>query len=111
MEIKKAGNYLRALNVSEWFDGQELCIKDFTVIENLLINDLIRDYFNKELDIEERVKAGFKIAIIAIVDKDGKSVFEESDLSQMMNGSYIPINRMIDMIFNPEKIDESFKKK
>lgn len=114
MEIKTLNKEPIEVNIREWNDSVRAFIKPLNGIELLLINDLIIDYYNKDSTPEARFMAGFKAALMVLIDENNNPLLSESDETVIRSASFVPFSSIFAKIIETNKNDgaelESFKK-
>ena len=93
MLIKSLNLERKPVDVSEWNDEVQAYIKPLSGFETLIFNDYFLEFYNKENSPNDRFKAGFKAALLALVDEDGNALLNESDEEAVRAASFLPIMR------------------
>ncbi len=94
MKIKPLNQERRAVDVSEWNDEVKAYFKPLSGFETLVFNDYFLEFYNKENSTEDRFKAGFKAAVMALVGEDGAPLLDETDEEAVRAASFLPIMRV-----------------
>ena len=94
MLIKPLPQTPRRVDISEWNDETAAFLRPLNGFEALLFNDYFATFYRKENDAEERFEAGFKAALLALVDADGKPLLTEADKTVVRAASFLPLFRM-----------------
>lgn len=114
MEIKTLNKEPIPVDVREWNESVHAFIKPLNGIELLLINDLILDYYNKESTPEARFMAGFKAALLVLVDENNEPLLYESDKDAIQSASFVPFSSIFAKVIETNKRNDaeldSFKK-
>ena len=101
------------VDVSRWDPDAEAYIKTFSKLERMIFHDLGRIYSNMENPPKERATAIARIAIMALVDKNGNRLLTEEDLPAVLEAERGTALRImeINLGLEPPPSEESFKKK
>ena len=113
MDIKQRKAELTPVSIEEWNDSAKAYIKPLDGLETFIIYDLWLAFYRKADPIEDRFNAGFDAAQIALVDKDGAPLLEETDRAAVRNASVLPIIRVFTHalnLLNGQETDGGFKK-
>lgn len=94
MKIKPLNQERRPVDVSEWNDEVKAYFKPLSGFETLVFNDYFLEFYNKENSTEDRFKAGFKAAVMALVGEDGAPLLDETDEEAVRAASFLPIMRV-----------------
>lgn len=94
MKIKPLNQERRPVDVSEWNDEVKAYFKPLSGSETLVFNDYFLEFYNKENSTEDRFKAGFKAAVMALVGEDGAPLLDETDEEAVRAASFLPIMRV-----------------
>ena len=94
MKIKTFNQEPRELNITEWSDEDKAFIKPLNGFEQLVFNDYFLEFYSKEHSYEERIKAGFDAAKMALVTEDGKPLLSDEDYELIRTASLRPLFRM-----------------
>lgn len=112
MKIKTIENLeFRRFNISEWNDEIECYFKPFSGLDALAVTDAFYAFNDKKRTALERFNAAFEVAKLALVDADGRPLLTDDDRDAIQNASFQPFTRMWQFVIDPEKIDDSIKKK
>ncbi len=93
MYIKALSQERKPVDVSEWNDEVKAFFKPLSGFETLVFNDYFMEFYNKENGAEARFQAGFKAALLALVDENGAALLTESDEEAVRAASFLPIMR------------------
>ena len=107
MLIKPLNQERRPVDVSEWNDEVKAYFKPLSGFETLVFNDYFLEFYNKENSTEDRFKAGFKAAVMALVGEDGAPLLDETDEEAVRAASFLPIMRVftVGLSFRDESDD------
>lgn len=94
MKIKPLPQERRRVDISEWNDETEAFLRPMNGFEALVFNDYFVRFYRKDGDPEERFDAGFKAALLALVDSAGNPLLAESDKPAVRAASFLPLFRM-----------------
>lgn len=94
MNIKPLNLERKPVDVSEWNDEVRAYFKPLNGFETLVFNDYFLEFYNKENAPDDRFKAGFKAALLALVDEEGNALLSESDEEAVRAASFLPIMRV-----------------
>lgn len=94
MQIKPLPQTPRRVDISEWNDETEAFLRPMNGFEALVFNDYFVKFYRKDDAPEERFDAGFKAALLALVDADGKPLLTEADKAAVRAASFLPFFRM-----------------
>lgn len=94
MFIKPLNQERQPVDVSEWNEEVKAYFKPLSGFETLVFNDYFLEFYNKENSEEDRFKAGFKAAALALVDESGCALLSESDVDAVRAASFLPIIRV-----------------
>lgn len=94
MKIKPLPQKPRAVDISEWNAEAKAFLRPMNGFEALAFNDYFIAFYRKENAPEERFDAGFKAALLALVDAGGKPLLVESDKAAVRAASFVPFFRM-----------------
>lgn len=112
MKIKKIENLsFRRFNISEWNDEIECFFRPLNGLDALAVTDAFYAFNDKKRTAQERFNAAFEVAKLALVDADGRPLLTDDDREALQNASFQPITRMWQFVIDPEKLDDSIKKK
>lgn len=92
--IKPLNQERRPVDVSEWNDEIKAFFRPLNGFETLVFNDYFLEFYNKENSTEDRFKAGFKAAVMALVGEDGAPLLDETDENAVRAASFLPIMRV-----------------
>ena len=110
MKIKEVANNKTPLNIREWNEEEKAYIKTMNGFERLAFNDFFITFYNKHIDAETRFDAGFRAALMVLVDEEGRPLLSESDRDAIRNGSFLPLFRLFDVVIAAEeKKDEGLE--
>lgn len=98
MKIKTQKNEKVEINISEWNDEIKAYIKPLNGFERLTLNDFFVTFYNKENDPEERFDAGFRAALLSLVNSDDSPLLAETDRDAVRAGSFVPFFRLFNII-------------
>ena len=112
MEIKKVSNEKKPFDIHEWNDEIKAFVKPINSFERLVFNDFFITYYNKSNDPETRFDAGFRAAMLVLVDENDNPLFTESDRDAVFSGSFIPFSRLFNLFIELENDEplETLKK-
>ncbi len=88
------------VDINEWNEEVKAYCKPIDEFERLLIRNYYKDFINKEKSSEERFKAGFKAALLALVDEKGKTFLSEQDEEVIRKASFMPLARVFKVALN-----------
>lgn len=94
MIIKPLNTERKPVDVSEWNDEVKAYFKPLNGFETLVFNDYFLEFYNKENVSDDRFKAGFKAALLALVDEEGAALLTEEDEEAIRAASFEPILRV-----------------
>lgn len=94
MLIKPLNQERKPIDVSEWNDSVKAFLKPLGGFETLVFNDYFLEFYNRENSADDRFKAGFKAALIALVDEDGNALLADEDEASVRAASFLPIIRV-----------------
>lgn len=95
MEFKQiATDELTPFDVSEWDATAQAYVKQLTALERLVFNDYFLAFYDKDKTPDERFRAGFKAALMAIVDGNGAPLITVDDERAASRASLDPIIRL-----------------
>lgn len=94
MIIKPLNAERKPVDVSEWNGEVKAYFKPLSGFETLVFNDYFLEFYNRENEPDDRFKAGFKAALLALVDEDGNALLDESDEEAVRAASFLPIMRV-----------------
>jgi hypothetical protein len=100
MNIKPEKNEKVEINISEWNDDVKAYLKPLNGFERLELNDFFVTFYNKENDPEERFDAGFRAALLSLVDGDDRALLAESDREAVRSGSFVPFSRLFNVVLS-----------
>lgn len=98
MEIKKESTDRIKIDISEWNETVSAYIKPLNGFERLTLNDFFLTFYNKENEANVRFDAGFRAALLVLVDDNGDPLLHEDDRTAIKNASFIPLFRLFDLI-------------
>ena len=94
MNIKPFVSESAEIDVSEWNDEIKAYLKPLNGFEALVFNDLFLEFYSKQRTPEERYEAGFKAALIGLVDETGAPLLAETDREAVRAASFVPFYKM-----------------
>lgn len=97
MKIKTFSGEKIPLDVKEWNEEVRAFIKPMNGFERLTFNDLFLVFYNKENGPEERFDAGFRAALLVLVDDEDRPLLTESDREAVRSGSFLPLFRLFNL--------------
>lgn len=100
MFIKPLNTERRPVDISEWNDEVKAYFRPLGGFETLVFNDYFLEFYNRANNSEDRFKAGFKAALLALVDEDGAPLLAEADESVIRAASFEPIMRLFSVGLN-----------
>ena len=103
MDIKKISNEKKPFDIHEWNDEIKAFVKPLNSFERLVFNYFFLTFYNKNNDPETRFDAGFRAALLVLVDENDNPLFTESDRDAVFSGSFIPFSRLFNQFI---EIDE-----
>ena len=100
----------REVNISEWTTELRAWVKPLDVMERLVFSDYYRIYLDESRPVRERAEAVIKIAILSVVDENGKQMLFDDDIEVLMKASFAPLTRIMAACVLPGWTDDSLKK-
>lgn len=100
MYIKPQKNDKIEIDVSEWNDEVKAYIKPLNGFERLTFNDLFISFYNKENDPDDRFDAGFRAALLTLVDESDRPLLTETDRDAVRSGSFVPFFRLFNIVLS-----------
>lgn len=114
MRIKPLNTERKPVDVSEWNDEIKAYFKPLGGFDTMVFVDYYFDWRDEEKSLDDRFKAGFKAALLTLVDEEGNALLTEEDEEAIRAASFDPIYRVFSIglgFFGDRKVkDESFKK-
>lgn len=86
------------VDVHEWDPNAEAYVKTLNNIDAASYYMLISQYWNKDLDPDERAEAGALISVMALVSKEGDPLLMLDDVEALKKASFKPYDRIIKII-------------
>lgn len=102
MKIKQLSNVRTPLDIKEWNDEVRAYIKPLDGFERLVFNDLFVTFYNRKNEPEQRFDAGFRAALLALVDDENRPLFTEADRENVRAGSFLPFFRLFNVALNSD---------
>lgn len=106
MEIKPRPDKKTPVNISEWNDETKAYVKSLDLMEQIIFNDQLVEFHDKEADKNARAEAGLSICIMALVDEQGAPLLSLDDMDALKAAAFEPIGRVISIILSRVKIAE-----
>lgn len=110
IEIKTASSQKREVNITEWTDEVKAFVKDLNVFERLVFEDQLNAYVSPDKSADERAEAGIAICLLALVGENGEPLFGPEYMEPLKKASFSPVTRVIQMLAEPGREDDSLKK-
>lgn len=110
MKIKATSQERRKIDIREWNDEVAAYIRPLNGFEQLIFNDSFLVFYDKDRSFEERLKAGFEAAKMALVMEDNAPLLTDDDAETMKNASVVPFYRLFNMQFSGGGEIETAKK-
>ncbi len=112
MQFKTVSNIeKRQFDIKEWNETQTAYFRGLTFVESLQVNDKFAKYRDKSSTSDERFRAAFDVAKMALVDESGTQLITEEDFEAVKNAPPAPLLRIWNYAIDPDYLDVSFKKK
>lgn len=86
------------VDVHEWDPNAEAYVKTLNNIDAASYYMLISQYWNKDLDPDERAEAGAQICVMCVVGKEGGPLLTADDIPTLKKASFKPYDRIIKII-------------
>lgn len=102
MDIKRLSNEKTPFDIREWNEEVKAFIKPLDGFERLVFNDFFVTFYNKNVDPEERFDAGFRAALLVLVNEEGNPLFSESDRAAVRAGSFLPFFRLFNVVLSSD---------
>ena len=100
MFIKPQKNDKIEIDVSEWNDDVKAYIKPLNGFERLTFNDFFFFFFNKENDPDDLFDAGFRAALLPLVNDSDEPLLTENDRDAVRSGSFVPFFRLFNIVLS-----------
>ena len=100
MHIKKQSQERREIDIKEWNDEVKSYILPLNGFEQLAFNDYFITFFSDQKSYEERYKAGFNAAKMALVGENNEPLLTAEDEELVKEASIIPFFRMFNATFS-----------
>lgn len=100
MDIKKISNDRTPLDIKEWNENVKAYIKPLDGFERLVFNDFFVVFYNSKNEPERRFDAGFRAALLALVDDENRPLLSEADRDSVRSGSFLPLFRLFNVALN-----------
>ena len=100
MYIKQQKNERVEIDVKEWNETVKAYIKPLNGFERLTFNDFFVVFYNKENDPEDRFDAGFRAALLVLVDDKNAPLLTETDREAVRSGSFVPFFRLFNLVLS-----------
>lgn len=95
MIIKHAKPDPIAVDVSEWNDDVKAFIKPIDSMEALVINDWVREFYDRGIPNEKRFEAVFQIIKTVLVGEDNELLLTDDDFESVRFASFRPLFRVL----------------
>lgn len=106
MKIKPREDRKTPVNISEWNDETPAFVKTLDIMEQIIFNDQLVEFHDKDADKNARAEAGISICILTLVDADGAPLLSLDDMDALKAAAFEPIGRVISTILGRVKIAE-----
>ena len=100
MFIKPQKNDKVEIDVTEWNDDVKAYIKPLIGFERLTFNDFFVSFYNKENDPDDRFDAGFRAALLTLVNDSDEPLLTENDRDAVRSGSFVPFFRLFNIVLS-----------
>ncbi|MBQ3453919.1 MAG: hypothetical protein IJG25_03540 [Thermoguttaceae bacterium] len=99
LKLKKTTDAVAVkVDISEWTDDVEAFVKALTMREKMVFTDCLSKYIDKDTPETDRAEAILSGCVMVLVDKEGLPLFTLEDIPQLMECSFIPVNRIIQTV-------------
>lgn len=103
MDIKPITREKRELDIREWNESVKAFIKPMNGFDRLAFNDFFLAFYRKSNDPETRFDAGFRAALLVLVDENDQPLFTEADRDAVRAGSFLPLFRLFDEVIAADR--------
>lgn len=110
LDLTKSRPVLREVNISEWDPDAKAFVKDLSSLEYVLFREYWNVYCNQDLTPDERAEGALNAFILAVVGADGQPLANVTQIGEMKNLSFRPVTRVLAMLLDPDREDDSLKK-
>lgn len=94
MRIKPLNTERKPVDVSEWNDEIKAYFKPLGGFDTMVFVDYYFEWRDESRSLDDRFKAGFKAAVLALVDEEGNALLTEEDEEAIRAASFDPIYRV-----------------
>ncbi|MGI5831405.1 MAG: hypothetical protein ACOX6D_02570 [Thermoguttaceae bacterium] len=109
LDFSKVQPSKREVNISEWDPGAKAFVKDLSGLEYVLFREYWNIYCNADLSADERAEGALNAFILAVVDAEGRPLTDVTQIGTMKNLSFRPVARVLAMLLDPDRQDDSLK--
>ena len=94
MRIKPLNTERKPVDVSEWNDEIKAFFRPLGGFDTMVFVDFYFDWRDDSKSLDDRFKAGFKAALLTLVDEEGNALLTEEDEEAIRAASFDPIYRV-----------------
>ena len=109
LDFRKVQPSRREVNIREWDPDTKAFVKDLSSLEYVLFREYWNIYCNQDLTPDERAEGALNAFILAVVGADGQPLTSVTQIGEMKNLSFRPVTRVLAMLLDPDREDNTLK--